>query len=94
MINANTIKKELRALNLNPKDFFIYNDGVTITVSANGTFVNCVEERKRKMHSGTSEGIEILERVQAARKITKEVFEEIKDKFNCQMAGHTIDIKR
>ena len=92
MINVNTIKRELKALDLNPKDFFVYNDGVTIVVADDGIFVNCAEERK--MHSGTEEGRAIMERVKDAREVTENVYGKIKRRFDCQMEGHSIHVKR
>lgn len=81
-ITVNTVKKEIKNAGLNPADFFIYNDGYTISVTANGVRRSFNEEVN--MSNNTELRNEVLTRQANAEKVAQELVAMISHKFNCK----------
>ena len=80
-ITVRTVKAEIKKAELDPKDFFIYNDGVTVNVSAEG--IDITLQETSKMHSDAAFAQTVIARMDGAQKKAQGLWEALNGKFDC-----------
>ena len=83
-ITTPQIKNEIRKSGLNPANFFIYNDGCTIGISANG--IDRTLQEEAQIRSNANLRIEVLERQDQAEKRMRELIEKIGSHFEYSLS--------